>query len=240
MRGRGDYVFIQRLPGESQHAGRRVPLAAYRARTEAGHAQRNRGCKAAAEPIPRLPRSTFGAELDRICRHLSATRTMTISEMTRLVLQSLDAQGLEVTDGRARRQTSEILWIVEPDPVPCGHRLGIDVGSSIRSHAAGRAPMRANDCHIYIALENLPLAAEPTESLRRFNDYLSLAIAALDLRTQVSDEERTTALERVIQPLAHVIATTGTIDDIRSRFAEGLFDSAFVDRAARALLGNDR
>lgn len=160
----------------------------------------------------------------------------TVGQMKRSLLRCLGVHGLVASGHGVKVQSDEVLWIIEPDELPKRNRLGVDVGCSLKAVSYGSAARGANECQIYVGLENLPLHINPTPSLQRMDDYRSFTSAVLDVTADLDDDERALALDRIVEPLVELVTTTRTEDELRSRFAVGVFDSAFVHRDTRARL----
>ena len=153
--------------------------------------------------------------------------------------------------------TDELVWAVELNHALYGSSYSVEIGIWPRAfdpsltwrpgpHSSppdGRLPC-VGDCPMSIAYEDL----RAIESVRppaatsdsRFSDHSSYFTMLMDLkRGHVSDAEREEAIVTVAVRLAALPAVVPTLKALSRRYAEGMFEAAFIHRDLRPLLESD-
>ena len=138
--------------------------------------------------------------------------------------------GLVGSGSTWRVSTPQLIWILHLDRLPYGHQFGVDLGVHIKGLGGSTASLRPTDCPILLHLENIPLSdgLERTEIVR-----------SLDLDADMPDEDRRLTIERVGSVLGAFVQSHGTLQDLRTAYAEGALASAFIRKDARTLLSEN-
>ena len=159
-------------------------------------------------------------------RVLAMTDTAAV---VRILGQALRAKGLIGRGRRWHADFEEVRWIVELDKVPHGHRLGIDVGLWTPT-LGGNPPTRPTDCPALVHAENMPLGP---------NVERSAIVRALDLTSNLDDDDRARALEQIADALARYVTSHGTLVAVREAYRKEDLASAFIHKDARGVLNRN-
>lgn len=133
-------------------------------------------------------------------------------------------------------ETEDLTWIISLDGSSFAPQLRVGVAIVVKRALPNPPPLGRDDAQIEIAMEFLPLQVTAPPAFSRFSDFRSVSIAALDLDFAISDEERREATLAVIDELVAFVAENSTEADLRARYAEGAFASAFVAPHVRSVL----
>lgn len=134
--------------------------------------------------------------------------------------------GLTGRGRRFRRDSDELLWLVDLESIPRTDRIGITVGVCPVSLAPEGLPKNANDCPVIFVPEN---GGEP------FGIQPSLAWAALDLSADMAEAIRTEELRSLAKSIVDLVAETSSVEDLRRLAVAGRL-RAILRKDARALL----
>lgn len=129
-----------------------------------------------------------------------------------------------------RVSTPQLIWVLKLDRLPYGNQYGVDLGVHIEELGGSTSSLIPTDCPILLHLENIPLGdgLERTEIVR-----------SLDLDADMPDEDRRSTIQRIGAQLGAFVRSHGTLQDLRTAYAEGALASAFIRKDAKALLSEN-
>lgn len=147
-----------------------------------------------------------------------------LSAIRKWIAATAEASGLTGRASVWRLVGPEVQWVMRIDRPPYGQRLAIDVGLDLQTDTEPKEPQ---DCPIMIGLENLAVADE---------FWLN---RALDLSSNLSDDERRRDIEGAVRALANYMSERTTLESVRAAYARGEFRAGFVHKDVRSILERD-
>jgi len=153
----------------------------------------------------------------------------TREDVFKALARALVIEGFEGSGRNFRMRWPELTWMVRLESIPRTSRAGIYIGVSPDALASAGPPTRANDCPIVFVPESgrAPFGLDHWEVWQ-----------TLDTSSDLPDEARTKAVERIVQAIAERARSTTTLADLRQLATDGQVGGA-VRRDARALLFGD-